>query len=98
MLKPGGYLITTDPDPTKSKGQKAVVEQDSVTCGHCSRIVTVPAMCAPNDMPYALCWGCRRNICLKCDDERIRTMRCDVIEKKLERWEAGERLARDLRG
>jgi len=36
-------------------------------------------------MPYALCWGCRRHICLKCDAERIRTGKCDVIENKLDR-------------
>lgn len=96
--QPHGYLVSSDPDPTKSKGQQAVVEHSTVTCGHCGSLVQVPAMCKPEDMPYALCWGCRRNICLKCDDERIRTMRCDTIDQKLERWEASARFRRDLTG
>lgn len=96
MLKPGGYLISTDPDPTKSQGQTAVVEKDTITCGHCNAVVIVPAMCAAHEMTYALCWGCRRNICLKCDAERARTLKCDVIEDKLERWEASDRFKRDL--
>ena len=91
-----GYFVSTDPDPTKSKGQQAVVEKSSITCGHCNRIVLVPAMCKPEDMPYSLCWGCRRNICLACDDVRNRTMRCDTIEQKLERREARDRFLRDV--
>jgi hypothetical protein len=98
MLRPGGYFVSTDPDPTKSRGQSAVVESDSITCGHCNRIVLVPPMCKPQDMTYALCWGCRRHICLACDTERARTMTCDVIEKKLERWEANDRFRRELLG
>lgn len=94
MLRPGGYLITTDPDPTKSQGQKATVEFDTITCGHCSRLVPVPALCKPEDMPFALCWGCRRHICRQCDAERARTLTCDVIENKLERMEARDRLFR----
>jgi hypothetical protein len=93
-----GYLVTSDPDPTKSRGQQALDEKSTITCGHCGSLVPVPAMCKPEDMPYALCWGCRRNICLKCDDERVRTMRCDVIENKLERWEAADLLRRYARG
>lgn len=96
--EPQGYLVTNDPDPTKSRGQKALVENATITCGHHGGLITVPPMCKPQDMPYALCWGCRRNICLTCDAERARTLTCDVIEKKLERWEAGARLARDVTG
>lgn len=94
MRREGGYLITTDPDPTKSKGQKAVVEMSTITCGHNGELVKVPAMCKPEDMPYAICWGCRRFICLKCDAEMRRTMKCDVIENKLEREEAAAALMR----
>jgi hypothetical protein len=94
--QPHGYLVSSDPDPTKSKGQQAVVEHSTVTCGHCGCLVAVPAMCRPEDMPYDLCWGCRRNICLACHEERCRTLTCDVIEKKLERWEASDRLYRDV--
>lgn len=93
-----GYFVSTDPDPTKSQGQQAVVEKSSVTCGHCNSIVLVKAMCRPEEMPYALCWGCRRNICLKCDAERARTLTCDVIENKLDRWEARDRFRRELSG
>lgn len=96
MLRPGGYFVSTDPDPTKSQGQTAVTEKDTITCGHCNGLVLVPAMCKPEDMPYALCWGCRRHICLACDEIRTRTLKCDVIENKLERWEASDRLKRDL--
>lgn len=93
-----GYLVTTDPDPTKSHGQQAVVEHSTITCGHCNAIVSVPANCPAHAMPYALCWGCRRNICAGCDAERARTLTCDVIEKKLERWENAARFHRDLAG
>jgi hypothetical protein len=93
---PQGYFVSSDPDPAKGMGQQAVVEKSSVTCGHCCRIVLVPPMCKPEDTPYALCWGCRRNICLACDEERARTLTCDVIEKKLERWEAKDRFRREL--
>jgi hypothetical protein len=96
MLKPGGYLITCDPDPTKSRGQQAVVENDTTTCRHCGCLIKVPPLCKPQDMPYSLCWGCRGNICLKCDGEMARTMTCDNIEKKLERAEARDRLRRDI--
>lgn len=96
MLREGGYLISVDPDPTKSKGQQAVVENSTFTCGHCGGIVVVPPMCAPNDMPGATCWGCRRLICTKCDHQRVQSMRCDVIENKLERWEGRERMLRDM--
>jgi hypothetical protein len=92
--EPQGYLVTDDPDPTKSTGQKARTEHTTISCGHCNKIVIVKAMCSPQDVPYALCWGCRRNICLACDNERSRTLKCDVIEKKLERWEAADRLRR----
>lgn len=93
-----GYLVTSDPDPTKSRGQQALVEQSTVTCGHCTKLVPVPANCPAHAMPYALCWGCRRNICLACDEERARTLTCDVIENKLERWEARDRFRRELTG
>lgn len=96
VFKAHGYLVTSDPDPTKSKGQQAVQEWDTITCGHNGELVRVPPLCKPEDMPYALCWGCRRNICLRCAVEMDRTMKCDVIEAKLERMEAADRLLRSL--
>lgn len=96
MRNPGGYFISTDPDPRKGTGQTAVVERDSITCGHGGEIVLVPPMCKPEDMPYETCWGCRRFICRNCGAEMHRTMKCDVIENKLERWEASDRLRREI--
>jgi hypothetical protein len=90
--KPQGYLLITDPDP--SKGQQAVREFVTQTCGHCGALVTVDL--GASEPPTELCYGCRRNICKKCIAERASVMKCDVIEKKLERWESGERLIRDL--
>ena len=92
MRNAGGYFLSTDPDPTKSKGQQAAVERDTFTCGHCNTIVFVKPLCSANEMPGGLCWGCRRFICDPCEAERIKTNTCDVIEKKLERWEARNRL------
>lgn len=94
--KSHGYLVSNDPDPTKSKGQKAVLEFSTITCGHGGELVMVPAHCKPEDMPYDLCWACRRHICLKCAKIRDQTMKCDVIENKLERMERGERLLREM--
>lgn len=96
MRNPGGYFISTDPDPRKGTGQTAVIERDSITCGHGGEIVLVPPLCKPEDMPYAICWTCRRFICLKCDAERVKTLTCDVIENKIERMEAKDRFRREI--
>lgn len=96
--QPQGYLVTNDPDPTKSRGQSAIVESSTITCRHCGTIVVVPPMCKPEATPYAMCWGCRGNICLPCDEIRVRTLKCDVIENKLERAEAQDRFRRDITG
>lgn len=92
----GGYLAISDPDPTKSKGQKALSEFSTITCGHNGELVAVPAMCKPEAMPYELCWGCRRFICRKCAAEMHRTLKCDVIENKLEREEEKNRFRQQL--
>jgi len=92
--RPQGYLVSTDPDPTKSKGQQPIVEYATITCGHCGSLVKVDLK-APQP-PTELCYGCQRNICSRCIAERARTMKCDVIENKLERWEAKDRFHRDL--
>ena len=92
--QPQGYLVISDPDPTRSKGQQAIVEYATITCSHCSRVVQIDFGAA--EPPTELCHGCGRNICRDCVRERARTMKCDVIEKKLERWEASNRFARDL--
>jgi hypothetical protein len=93
-FKPQGYLLTTDPDPTKSKGQQAIIERATISCGHCNCLVVIDLK-AP-EPPTELCYGCQRNICRKCIAERATTLKCDVIEKKLERWESKQRFRRDL--
>ena len=92
--QPQGYFCSTDPDPTKSKGQKALIEYTTITCGHCNAIVLVDLK-AP-EPPTEICYGCMRNICKKCVAERAQTIKCDVIEKKLERWEARDAIRRRL--
>jgi len=87
-----GELIIDDPDPMKSKGQQGKVAQATITCGHCNALVMIPPHCPAHLLPYALCWGCRRNICGKCDNIRAQTLKCDVIEAKLDRYEASQRL------
>ena len=84
--KPQGYLEVTDPDPTKSKGQVGRQEFLTITCRHCGSLVKVDTSLP--EPPTELCYGCNSNICLKCVAERRQTMKCDVIENKLERWEA----------
>ena len=89
-----GFLETRDPDPTKSKGQKAVVACETFTCRHRGEIVRVPPHCRPNDMPGAVCWGCRSLICARCAAELWATNKCVVIEQRLEQIEARDRLHR----
>lgn len=96
MRNPGGFLEITDPDPHKGAGQVAKQEMDTITCGHRGEIVKVPANCPANAMPFVMCWGCRRFICLKCDAERARTLKCDVIENWLEREEDKARFRREI--
>ena len=96
MRNPGGYFISVDPDPAKGMGQKATTESDTFTCFHCQRIVMVPPLCAANDMPGAMCWGCGGLICNECDAERQRTNTCNHIEKQLEVWEDRDRFRREL--
>jgi len=96
MHKPGGYLEIFDPDPAKGLGQQGMVKMDTVTCGHRGEIVQVPPNCPAHEMPYAQCWSCRRFICLRCDDEMHKTLKCVVIEKRMEAIEARERLYREI--
>ena len=67
-------MIITDPD-------KGVHEADTFSCGHCGTVV----FCKPKMMPSEFggwCTCCNKPICPKCVGKD-----CDVIEKKLERWE-----------
>lgn len=93
--RPQGFLEITDPDPTKSKGQKAKQEFATITCGHLGELVCVD-LSAP-EPPTERCRGCGRNICKPCAAEMYRTGKCVTIERNLERWEAGESLMRAVR-
>lgn len=75
MRKPGGYFISTDWMGSKK-------EADTFTCAHSGKIVFVKPFCDPADM------GGRCTLCggLICKEEVGKG--CDVMEKKLARWEA----------
>jgi len=98
MRKPTGYTVVTDPDaPT--------VERDTVTCGHCQRVVFVkPGTVATvylvldratrrwQEEPGALCRVCMRSICLLCHDDG----RCTPWERRLAQMESRDRLYRTI--
>ena len=75
MRKPQGYAILFDEGGIHK-------EADSFSCGHCNAITLVKPMMDPADMG-GLCKVCMRFVCPRCVGNA-----CDVIEKKLERWEA----------
>jgi hypothetical protein len=89
MRNPGGYSISCDP-------VLGTTEHDMFTCGHCQRVTIVKPFCNPEDMG-GRCYGCRRLICKACAAPQ-KEATCDVIEKKLERWEAAGRLLDAARG
>lgn len=82
MLRPGGYGVMTCDDGR-------VLEQDSFTCAHCCKVTFVKPKERPEDLG-GLCKCCMGLICCHCVDQP-----CDVIEKKLKRWEDQHRVARE---
>ena len=90
-----GYLIVTDPDPQRSKGQKSVLENDTFCCKHCGRIVKLiygdprPSRVAfeQNVKHVNFCRKCHAPVCAPCT-----ALPCDPVEKKLERLEKDGRL------
>lgn len=60
---------------------------EAFTCGHCCKVTKVPPRADPTDLG-GYCRGCGGLICARCVNE----LRCDPIEKKLERAEASGRL------
>jgi hypothetical protein len=68
-----GYATWTEPT--------TFVECDTFTCGHCQRIVHVKPKQSPESLG-GLCYGCDRLVCDHCAGKG-----CDVIEKKIERYE-----------
>jgi hypothetical protein len=75
MRRPGGYLVISDPDaPLK--------EMDTVTCGHCQRVVLVGAKQDPSQLG-GFCRSCFTHVCPRCNATGV----CTPFEKKLEEYE-----------
>lgn len=64
-------------------------EFDTMTCGHCNRVVHVQARQRPEDIG-GLCKQCMRPICPEC----VNDGRCVPFEKKLEEAEERDRVRR----
>ena len=74
-----GYATIADPDGR-------LVEADSMTCGHCQRIVLLHDRKGSARPSVAVrCTQCDRGICVPCAE----VARCDPFEEKLLRMEAG---------
>jgi hypothetical protein len=86
MRNPGGHYFICDESGVQQ-------EHDTFTCRHCNRIVVVKPKADPADMG-GRCYVCDSLICKVCVARGL----CDVIEKKLDRAEARDRLYRDMRG
>ena len=69
--------------------EKQTREVESFTCGHCNFVTKIKPRCDPADAG-GLCKRCMRLICKGCAG----AMRCDPIEKKLERAEARQEALR----
>lgn len=67
----------------------SIREQDSFTCGHCSKIVLVGPKQKGEDIG-GMCKICYNLICGPCADLGI----CEPFEKKLEKQEARDRFRR----
>jgi hypothetical protein len=74
-----GYAVTVDPDGK-------TIEEDTITCGHCNVVVFLK----PREGPPGGCGMCRALLCEKCTNEGG----CTPFEKRLEQWEARDRLLR----
>jgi hypothetical protein len=98
MRAPGGYLTITDPD-----GPTPFAEFDTISCGHCHKIVLVKPRTASTiyliplgpsgqfrEEPGAFCLVCMRPVCLPCHGDG----RCLPWERRLARSEARDRLRR----
>ena len=96
-LKPQGYATITSPSPSVAKTDgfqqhlicEGVTEFDTMSCGHCGKVVHIAARQRPEDIG-GFCCQCMKAICPGCTD----TGRCDPLEKKLERAEARDRALR----
>jgi hypothetical protein len=89
VRQPQGYTIVTGPGPGAG-------ERDTFTCAHCNRVKVVKPMMRAEDMG---------GICHLCGDKNRPSFicelclgkGCDPFEKKMKRWEARDRLIREMR-
>ena len=86
MIRAGNYSVIFHPD-------RPLEEQDSFTCGHCSKVTFVKPGQRADDLG-GLCKMCMNLICPECTDK----LECDPFEKKLERDEAADRFRRQTQG
>jgi len=75
MRRPQGHACITEPD-------KATIELDTFSCGHCNRIRHVQPKQRGEDVG-GLCKTCMRLICPACVTRGL----CDPLEEKIERIE-----------
>lgn len=88
-----GYATVVEPD-------QPLVERDTITCGHCQRVIFVKPKTAQTvylvfdretwqwrEVMGAFCRVCMRSVCLACHDQG----RCRPWERMLEVAEARER-------
>jgi hypothetical protein len=91
-----GYATVVEPD-------QPIVERDTITCGHCQRVIFVKPGTASTvylifdrtrwawiEEPGAFCRTCMSAICLPCCDAG----RCTPWEQRLEASESRDRLRR----
>jgi hypothetical protein len=95
MRNPSSTLLITDPDPTRSKGQRATTEVDFFACCHCGAHKQVPPGCDPASLggwcrmcstPHRPAYHCERPGCFT----------CVPFEKRLELDERRDRFRRDI--
>ena len=89
MRRPGGYAQIVDPD-------RPLFERDTITCGHCQRIVFIkPGSGATvylllhrdgsvTEEAGAFCRVCMRPVCLSCHDQGT----CTPFERQIAQMEA----------
>ena len=100
MLKPQGYVTIVGDFSGVRKNVPTAFERDTISCGHCQRIVFVkpgtastvyliPQFEGPDlEEPGAMCRVCMRAVCLSCHD----IGRCHVWERKIEEMERKRRM------
>jgi len=62
---------------------RPIAEHDTFTCGHCQRIVVVPAKCSPAELG-GVCGHCNAMICPRCVASGV----CVPWEEAMRRMEA----------